>query len=154
VQGGQSVPLVVRAEVSVKVTELLATHDLAPGQTITARDISQSQRLVVPTALPDSASPADAVGKQCRRAIRAGSTIRLHLLTAPPEIQRGDRVLVAASSGRASIAVETKAETAARVGQTVVLSNPDSGKRFKATVTGRGSAAIRLENHDDKTGHL
>lgn len=149
VEGGQSVPLVVRVKLSVAVSELRASRDIAAGQIITAEDISISTRRSSPGVLSVLKSPSEVVGKQCWRAIRAGSLIQTHLLTAPPEIQPGDRVLVAASSGQAAISVETKASTSARLGQTIVLTNPVSGKKFKAKVTGRGVAAIQLENPND-----
>jgi flagella basal body P-ring formation protein FlgA len=151
VNGGQSVPLVVRVEVSVEVSELRASRDIAPGQVITAEDISMSTRRSSPGVSSVLKSPSEVVGKQCWRMIKAGSVIQPHLLTMPPAIQRGDRVLVAASSGQAAISVETKADTSARLGQTIVLTNPVSGKKFKAKVTGRGLAAIRLENPNDQT---
>lgn len=150
VEGGQTVPIVVRVEVSVEVAELRAAHDIAPGQTIAAEDLLPGTRQAPPGVPSTMASLADAVGRQSRRVIKAGSVIQPHMLTSPPEIQRGDRVLVAASSGQAAIGVETKAETAARVGQSVVLTNPASGKKFKATVTGRGRAAVHLDKPQDK----
>ncbi|HNY40636.1 MAG TPA: flagellar basal body P-ring formation chaperone FlgA [Bryobacteraceae bacterium] len=151
VEGGQSVPVVVRVEVSVDALELRAARDLAPGQVILAEDLSQSTRPVTPGSAPAPVSPNDAIGKQVRRAIRAGGLVVPELLSTPPEIQRGDRVLVAVASGRAAIGVEAKADNAARMGEMVVLTNPASGKRFKASVTGPGRAAIRLETSNDET---
>jgi flagella basal body P-ring formation protein FlgA len=151
VQGSQSVPLVVRVEVSVEAIELRAARDLAPGQIITAADLSQSTRRIMPGSAPVSVAPAAAIGKQTRRAIKSGGLVEPELLMAPPEIQRGDRVLVAVAAGRAAIGVEAMADTTARAGQSVMLTNPLSGKKFKATVTGRGRAAIHLETSTDET---
>jgi flagella basal body P-ring formation protein FlgA len=151
VQGSQSVPLVVRVEVSVEASELRAVRDLAPGQIITAADLSQSTRRIVPGSAPVSVAPEAAIGKQTRRAIKSGCLVEPELLLAPPEIQRGDRVLVAVAAGRAAIGVEAMADTTARAGQSVMLTNPLSGKKFKATVTGRGRAAIHLETSNDES---
>ncbi len=151
VEGGKSVPVAVRVEVKVRVSELRAAHDLAPGAIIAPSDLTVATRQTPPSSTPSPAHPSAAIGMQTRRAVKAGELVNPRMLTAPPEVQRGERVLVAVASGRAAIGVEAQADTTARRGQTVVLTNMSSGKKFKATVTGRARAAIQLEIPNDKT---
>lgn len=151
VEGGQSIPLSVRADVKVQVSELRAARNIAAGAIIAAGDVSVVTRQLPPSSAPTSPTPSAAIGMQTRRGLKAGDLVNLRLLTAPPEVQRGERVLVAVTAGRAAVGVEAQADTTARIGQLVVLTNLASGKKFKATVTGRARAAIQLERSNDET---
>ncbi len=151
VEGGQSIPVSVRVEVKVRVSELRAARHLSAGAIIAASDLSVATRQVPPSSTPSSTPPSAAIGMQTRRALKAGEVVNPRLLAAPPEVQRGERVLVAVAAGRTAIGVEAQADTTARKGQTVVLTNPTSGKKFKATVTGRARAVIQLEIPNDET---
>jgi flagella basal body P-ring formation protein FlgA len=151
VEGGQSIPLSVRADVKVQVSELRAARNIAAGAIIAASDLSVVTRQAPPSSTPTSATASAAIGMQTRRGLKAGDLVDSRLLTAPPEVQRGERVLVAVTAGRAAVGVEAQADTTARRGQMVVLTNLASGKKFKATVTGRARAAILLESSNDDT---
>jgi len=151
VEGGQSIPVSVRVEVKVRVSELRAAHNLSAGTILAASDLSVATRQVPPGSATSPTLPSAAIGLQTRRALKAGGLVNPRLLTVPPEVQRGERVLVAVAAGRAAIGVEAQADTSARKGQTVVLTNLSSGKKFKATVTGRARAVIQLEIPNDET---
>jgi hypothetical protein len=61
----------------------------------------------------------------------------------PKEIERGDTVRVEVHSGGVLLAFDGAAETAGRMGDTVLIKNPDNGRRFQATVAQKGKVTIR-----------
>ncbi|MBE0656441.1 MAG: flagellar basal body P-ring formation protein FlgA [Bryobacteraceae bacterium] len=151
--GSQSIPVRVRVSVSVEVEELRAARAIDAGEMITANDLAMVVRRSVPRSGPASMKLSEAAGMQARRRIDAGQAVLPGMLTAPPEIRKGDSVLVTVAAGGASLGVHAKAETMARKGQPVVLTNPSSGKKFTARATGRGQAVIELEisSHEAST---
>ena len=61
----------------------------------------------------------------------------------PREIERGDTVRVEVQSGGVLLAFDGSAETAGRAGDTVLIKNPENGRRFQATVAQKGKVTIR-----------
>lgn len=59
------------------------------------------------------------------------------------EVNRGDRVRVEVSSGRAVIAFDSVAESSGRKGDVVVVTSPDKRRRLLARVEDPGKVAIR-----------
>ena len=146
----QSISICVRVEVQVPVLQLCATHDIAAGTVLKSGDFSVVMRNLSPASAPRLGAPLSIEGMQTRRPLKSGELISPNMLTKPAEVQRGERILVSVSAGRASIGVEAIADTTARKGQQVLLTNRSSGRKFKATVTGRSRAVIRLEAKDDE----
>jgi flagella basal body P-ring formation protein FlgA len=149
---GHSIPVWTVVELSVPVKETRAERDLPAGTTLSPDDVKESLRDGFPQPSPPRRNTSSPVGLQARRTIKAGEIVRPEFLTAPVEIRRGDRVRVEVESGEASIGVEAVASADARAGQTVLLTNESSGKRFKAVATGPRRASIHLEkNHVEST---
>ena len=61
----------------------------------------------------------------------------------PKEIERGDTVRVEIQSGGVLLAFDGSAETAGRTGDTVLIKNPENGRRFQAIVAQKGKVTIR-----------
>jgi flagella basal body P-ring formation protein FlgA len=88
------------------------------------------------------ADPAAVVGLAPRRRIPAGETISLRQLSPPADIRRGDRVDAEVHRGLARISVESAAESGGKRGEAILLRNLETGRRFRAKVTGRGKAIV------------
>jgi hypothetical protein len=67
-------------------------------------------------------------------------------------VERGDTVAVEATFGEARVAIEAKAESTGRVGDTIVLRREDNGRRLLARVTGKGRATIDANHSVARTG--
>ena len=143
--GSQSIPVKARVSVSVEIEELRAVRVIGAGEVLSVSDLAMVVRRAAPGSGPASMKLSEADGMQARRKIDAGQAVLPGMLTSPPEISKGDSVLVTVAAGGASLGVHAKAETMARKGQPVVLTNPSSGKKFTAKATGRGQAVIDLE---------
>lgn len=82
-----------------------------------------------PGHAPQSPAPKKAV----RAAVRVG----------PPEIQRGDKVEVRVISGSVLLKFEAEAMSSAHVGESVIVLNPESGRRFVARVEDKGKVVVK-----------
>jgi hypothetical protein len=61
---------------------------------------------------------------------------------APPAVKRGDKVAVSVTTGSVLLTFDSEAESAGRVGDTVIVRNPGSGNRFVARVQDRGKVVV------------
>lgn len=62
---------------------------------------------------------------------------------APPVVQRGDKVGVKVSIGNVLLAFEAEAESSGHIGETVIVRNPDNGRRFIARVQEKGKVVVK-----------
>jgi flagella basal body P-ring formation protein FlgA len=151
VAGHQSIPFRVRVRLLVETEELRTTRAIRVGEILAAGDVEMVMRRSTPGPGRAAMKPAEAAGMQARRRIEAGQAVLPGMLASPPEIRRGDTVLVTVTAGGASLGVHARAKTMAMKGQAVVLTNPASGKRFRARAAGRGLAVVDLESRNDET---
>lgn len=150
VAGQQSIPVSARVRVLVETEELRTTRAIRVGEILAAGDVELVTRRSAPGPGQAAMKPAEASGMQARRRIELGQTVLPGMLASPPEIRKGDTVIVTVAAGGASLGVRARAETIAKKGQAVVLTNPASGKKFRARVTGRGLAVVDLESTNDE----
>ena len=133
-----------KLEVRAANPAVVAVEDLQPGQPLEAGQLRVETR----EGFPESGfvpAVAEAVGKQLRRAIRAGAAVPAWALEEPPAIRRGDTVQVTVWSGAAHFELEALAESAAAAGQRVSLRNPVSHKLFFARAETGDRASIGQE---------
>ena len=62
---------------------------------------------------------------------------------AGPDVHRGERVSVEVTSGAALLRLRADAESAGRIGDAVLVRNPESGKLFQARVEGKGKVVVQ-----------
>jgi flagella basal body P-ring formation protein FlgA len=89
-------------------------------------------------------SPSAVVGMLPRRTIAAGSTLRAEWLQAPQVVRRGDQVAVTVVSGTAVLQLHARAESNARAGERLTLTNIENGRRFEAVVDRTGEALVQI----------
>ncbi|HSB16676.1 MAG TPA: flagellar basal body P-ring formation chaperone FlgA [Bryobacteraceae bacterium] len=130
-----------RVRISIPAKRLIATEDLPVGRPIGAAQVKQETYSADPRPAIYAAQPEQAVGRTPRRRIAAGQPVPLGALEAPREVAGGEMVRVEAASGAARIEIHGRAETSGRKGDTVLVRNPESGRRFRARVIGRGLVA-------------
>jgi len=59
------------------------------------------------------------------------------------DVHRGDKVSVEVTSGAALVRLQADAESAGRVGDSVLIRNPENGKLFQARVEGKGKVVVQ-----------
>ena len=61
----------------------------------------------------------------------------------PPVVKHGDKVEVTVNVGNVMLSFEAEAESSGHPGETVIIRNPENGRRFVARVLEAGKVGIR-----------
>jgi flagella basal body P-ring formation protein FlgA len=132
-----------RARITTTTTRVVAVADLAAGATV--REDQVRLESFDTFALDDR--PArhldEVVGYVPRALIRAGSTVLRNQLNRAPEVTRGDMVKVDVTAGGAHLFFEGRAQADGVTGKTILVKNLNSGKDFRARVTGTGKVSVQ-----------
>lgn len=134
-----------RVRISIREKRMVAAEDLPAGRLIAVGQLREEVFDAVPGPAGFAVTFEQAAGHLPRRRIAAGQPLPLGVLAAPNDVAAGELVRVEAASGAARIEIRGKAETSGRAGDTVLVRNLDSGRRFRALVTGRGAVAAGKE---------
>jgi len=127
----------------VERRQVVAARSIRAGADLTAEDLTiQSVRVfpAAPLPVPDISM---ALGARARRTLEAGEPVQADSLVLPNDVERGDIVSVEVVSGAARLRFEARAETSGQRGKRVYIRNPESGKRFLATVAARGKVVVQ-----------
>jgi flagella basal body P-ring formation protein FlgA len=140
----RAAPVWARVRLTVQRTEVVAARDLQAGHKITTGDIRVDTRDAPLSKRFGVASPTAVEGMLPRRNIAAGLAIRAEWLQAPEVVRRGDQVPVTVVSASAVLRLHARAESSARAGERLTLTNIENGKRFEAVVDRAGEALIQV----------
>src|SRR5574340_76762 len=104
-----------RVDVRVSVRRVVAAEELRPGRAIESRQVREETAEIVPGPVPGVAGAELAAGHKPRRVITAGTPLRLDVLEAPRQVERGDPVEVRAESGAAVLTMRARGSLRAGV---------------------------------------
>jgi flagella basal body P-ring formation protein FlgA len=112
-----------------------------------AKPIAESQLVLkkgprFPFDAPAINSLDVAAGRRPVRTLASGTAITAAMLLAPHDVERGETVRVEVLSGGAMLELDATAETAGSAGESIILRNPQSGKRFTAKIQGKGKVLV------------
>jgi len=138
----RSLPVWARVRVTVTCKRLVAAESLPAERPIQASQVRVETAERSPFTEAGMGSFEQIGDRVPRRPIRAGEPLSAKMLTAPLAVARGETVKVEVSSGGAQLSLPARAETAGRAGDTILLRNPESGRRFPARVEGRGKVRV------------
>ena len=82
--------------------------------------------------------PAQLIGAQADMSLAAGMPLTEDAVQAPIMVKAGQTVEVTVISGGAEVSLDATAEQTGRIGDTILLTNPSTGRRFTAQVTAAG----------------
>jgi len=136
----RSFPIWARAVIGITGKHVVARRALPVGQVIAADQVALEdyERLPFSPSEPDKIE--DVVGRIPRRGVEAGKGVSAAILGEPRVVEKGDRVVVEVRTGSMKLTMDAVSETGGRSGETVVLRNLSSGKRFRARIEGKGRA--------------
>lgn len=141
-----------------------ASEYLESGQTLLESDIEQSAYVVVSATnivrgqiitkdmieriiqprkqlgAQTLTSLSEAIGLEATRTIRSGSPLKVPDLTAADLVRKGEKVTLTITRGALTIAVDTIAREAGKMGEQIELTNIESGKVVRGIVSGRHQA--------------
>lgn len=61
----------------------------------------------------------------------------------PPDVLRGEKVRVRVTCGGVLLLLDADAESSAHIGETVIVRNPENGRRFVARVEEKGKVFVK-----------
>jgi flagella basal body P-ring formation protein FlgA len=141
---GSPYPVWARVRVLAKSTVVRVRQNLRSGESIPQEALEQLAVTDSPVRLSRPDSIANYAGKVVNRDVRTGSYLDASLVAPLPEVTRGSTVKVEVVNGATRLELKARAESSGHIGETVVLTNPSSLGRFRATVTGYGTVQIAL----------
>lgn len=132
------------ATVEIRGQALVAARPLARGERLRA-DLVRQQTVVVNASRRGTIKDAQSIiGMEVRRPINSGSLITPDLLAAPDAVERGDHVMITASSGAFTVRSRGKALASAAIGEQVLVENLQSSRTVKGRVTAPGQVRIPM----------
>ena len=140
---GSPYPVWARVRVLARSTVVRLRQNLRAREVIKREDVEQLE--VTGSVLrlrPDSTE--NYIGKSVNRDLRAGSNLDPAVVTPLPDIVRGSTVTVEVVNGATRLQLKARAESAGRIGDTVVLTNPAGLRTFHGIVTGPGLVQVAL----------
>ena len=132
-------PIWAKVRITTEQTWIEAAEPLSAGKPI------EPSQLITKTGSrsPFGLTPATEVtGKTPLRTIKPGEPILPAMLVTPHEVERGEKVNVEVKSGEARLSFDAVAESSGRAGESVLIKNPDNGRRFQARVEAKGKVVV------------
>jgi flagella basal body P-ring formation protein FlgA len=131
-----------RVRLSVTTTRVVAVQQLLPGEPLQAHQVRLETYDDFPLRNDIARTLEEVIGRVPRRTIRQGLPVFRTDLAEPFQVQRGEMVAVTAIAGAAQLGLDAIAEGSGRQGDVISLKNPQSGKKFRARIEGKGKAML------------
>jgi flagella basal body P-ring formation protein FlgA len=129
-------------DVDVTVT----AHDVARGDVLTADDLTTKTIPALRAGSSIVRTPADAVGKEARRALRAGELIRDSDLKHPTVVAKGATVTMVFETTGIQLTATGKALAEGGVGDSITVLNPTSYRQVVAEVIAPGTVRVNVRD--------
>jgi flagella basal body P-ring formation protein FlgA len=131
--------LYVTVTVAQSENVVVAARPVTAGHALTADDLKL-------TAMPVQQfagrqvyfDPAQLIGAEADMSLASGMPITTDAVQAPVMVKAGQTVAVNVVSGGVQLSLDATAEQTGRIGDTILLTNPSTGRRFTAQVTAGG----------------
>ena len=131
--------LYVTVTVAQSEDVVVAAHPVAAGQVLAASDLMvQREPVQLFAGRQVYVDPAQIVGASAVMSLPAGMVVTQDAVQAPMVVKAGQTVSVQVTSGGVVVSINAVASQAGRIGDTILLTNPSSGRRFSAQVTEDG----------------
>ena len=128
-------------EVTIEQSEsvVVAAKPLTAGQTITPDDLMRRSLPVQDFAGRQVfTDPVQLEGDEIMVSLTEGALITENIVQSPLVVKAGQTVTVNVYSGNVMLSMDATADQDGRIGDTILLTNPSSGRRFTAEVTAQG----------------
>lgn len=132
------------ATVEIRGPGLVASRPLARGERLRADMVSLQTVVINASRRGIIAEIQSIIGMEVRRSVNSGSLITPNLLAAPDAVERGDHVMITASSGSFTVRSRGKALANAAIGEQVLVENLQSSRTIKGRVTAPGQVTISM----------
>jgi flagellar basal body P-ring formation protein FlgA len=129
-------------DVTALVDVAVVTRAIRMDETLQPDDVTTTRIPLVSTARQYATNLDEVIGKRVTRPLASHTPISMSMLGQPFLVRKGDRVTIEAK--RKGLLIQTIGITKAvgQVGQTVTVTNQDSGKDLRAKVVGPGLVRV------------
>lgn len=127
---------------SVSSSRVTAIGPIKAGETIQADQVTEEKIKQFPYLRGRSQTLQDVVGRVARRSLRAGAVIGELDVVAEVAVKKGDLVVLEAPFGHGLLRTQAVAQASARVGDRLLVRNPDSGKVMPARLVAADRAVV------------
>jgi flagella basal body P-ring formation protein FlgA len=124
----------VVADIAAMIDAVVATRFLKTDELIETGDLKTAGMRVHQVNHPFITDQGEVIGKSASRPLPPDTPLRPAFVKLPLVIKKGDRVLIEARRGGLSIRAYGVTKSSGQVGQTVMVSNLDSGRELRAKV--------------------
>jgi flagella basal body P-ring formation protein FlgA len=126
------------------IKAVVAATNLAPNTALTAGDLARGRVDMFASPGGLMTDRARAQGRVLQVGLMAGAPILKSFLKVPLVVHRGEKVLLSLTDGTMSIRDTAVALGDGRVGDSIAVRNPESGKIVQATVAGDGTVVVKF----------
>ena len=130
------------ADVAAVQEVVVPVRPIKMDEQIEAEDVTTDRIVLFDLKQPYITNTADVIGKAAIRPLAAQSAIRITAVRRPFAVHKGDRVMIEARQGNLSIQTVGVTKSHGEMGQTITVSNVDSGKELRATVVAPGVVRV------------
>lgn len=116
---------------------IVAAHDLAAGEVLHRNDVMAASDTAPANGVAHSLSAV--VGHVLVAPVSAGTPIALSQLRSAVTVHAGQTITVHVTSGRVRVVTTAIALQDGRIGQSILVKNPESGHRYRVTITAGGA---------------
>jgi flagella basal body P-ring formation protein FlgA len=120
------------------VRVVVPTHDIARGEVIAAADLVYGTIPSTSSLSGIATSASDLEGREARRFLRAGETVRTEDVRRPILVTKGSTVTMTFAVPGVSLTAIGRAVSEGGLGESVTVLNPVSYRQITCTVTGAG----------------
>lgn len=124
----------VVADIAAMIDAVVATRFLKPEELIDTGDLKTVGMRVHQINHPFITDQDEVIGKSASRLLPPDTPFRAAFVKLPLVIKKGDRVLIEARRGGLSIRAYGVTKSSGQIGQTVMVTNLDSGRELRAKV--------------------
>ncbi|MCB8874927.1 flagellar basal body P-ring formation chaperone FlgA [Acidisoma silvae] len=136
--------LYVSVTVDSRMAIVVAAQPIAGGSAITPDDVTlQDEPLSLYAGRQVYRHIQDVTGAIAVLSLPRGAILTSTTVQQPVVVQAGQTIAVDVRSGAVDVTLEARAEQSGRIGDSIMVANPTTGKRFQATVTPNG-AVVQL----------
>ncbi|MBH0180015.1 MAG: flagellar basal body P-ring formation protein FlgA [Nitrospira sp.] len=134
----------VLADVAAMIDALAPNRSLKSDEIIDGQDLKTVRMRTHQLSHPFMTDREEVIGKSAARPLPADVPFRTGFLKAPVLVKKGDRVMIEAKRGGLSIQAYGVTKSSGRVGQTIMVSNQDSGRELQAKIVGPGLVQVEF----------
>jgi flagella basal body P-ring formation protein FlgA len=133
---------------------IVPAHDIARGAVITESDVAT--KAIATLRMNDQLvhNLDDIVGKEAKRALRAGEPLRLSDLKHPTLVAKGATVTMVFDAPGMSLTAIGRALAEGGEGDSIAVLNPTSYRQVVAVVTGPGTVRVGAAGASPKTNEI